>query len=200
MNSTTIFTLREQNFFLLVNLIALSPDGADYFGVCGVVLHLFAQVEYVHHDGVGGGGEEFLAPHVLVKLAHRYGGALSLEQVIQYAHFQIRELDGLSVFHNGAVAAVNIAKFEMESGEIAKKGASISKAIDIITNGLRGSLDMNEGGELAERLAALYEYMAQRLLFANLKNSTAALDEVLELLNSLRSAWEQINPDQQAAA
>jgi len=101
---------------------------------------------------------------------------------------------------DGAVAAINIAKFEMASGEIAKKGASISKAIDIITNGLRASLDMNEGGELAERLAALYEYMAQRLLFANLKNSTAALDEVLELLNSLRSAWEQISPDQQAAA
>lgn len=101
---------------------------------------------------------------------------------------------------DGAVAAINIAKFEMEAGEIAKKGASISKAIDIITNGLRASLDMNEGGELAERLAALYEYMAQRLLFANLKNSTAALDEVLNLLNSLRSAWEQISPDQQAAA
>lgn len=101
---------------------------------------------------------------------------------------------------DGAVAAINIAKFEMEAGEIPKKGASISKAIDIITNGLRASLDMNEGGELAERLAALYEYMAQRLLFANLKNSTAALDEVLNLLNSLRSAWEQISPDQQAAA
>lgn len=101
---------------------------------------------------------------------------------------------------DGAVAAINIAKFEMASGEIAKKGASISKAIDIITNGLRASLDMEAGGELAGRLAALYEYMAQRLLFANLKNSTATLDEVLELLISLRSAWEQIAPDQQAAA
>lgn len=101
---------------------------------------------------------------------------------------------------DGAVAAINIAKFEMASGEIAKKGASISKAIDIITNGLRASLDMEAGGELAERLSALYEYMAQRLLFANLKNSTATLDEVLELLISLRSAWEQIAPDQQAAA
>lgn len=101
---------------------------------------------------------------------------------------------------DGAVAAINIAKFEMAAGEIAKKGASISKAIDIITNGLRASLDMEAGGELAERLSALYEYMAQRLLFANLKNSTATLDEVLELLISLRSAWEQIAPDQQAAA
>lgn len=101
---------------------------------------------------------------------------------------------------DGAVAAINIAKFEMASGEIAKKGASISKAIDIITNGLRASLDMEAGGELAGRLSALYEYMAQRLLFANLKNNTATLDEVLELLISLRSAWEQIAPDQQAAA
>lgn len=101
---------------------------------------------------------------------------------------------------DGAVAAINIAKFEMASGEIAKKGASISKAIDIIINGLQASLDMEAGGELAERLSALYEYMSQRLLFANLKNSTATLDEVLELLISLRSAWEQIAPDQQAAA
>lgn len=101
---------------------------------------------------------------------------------------------------DGAVAAISIAKFEMEAGEIAKKGASISKAIDIISNGLLASLDINAGGELAERLAALYEYMTQRLLFANLKNSTAALDEVLELLNSLRSAWEQISPGQQVAA
>jgi len=101
---------------------------------------------------------------------------------------------------DGAVAAISIAKFEMEAGEIAKKGASISKAIDIISNGLLASLDINAGGELAERLAALYEYMTQRLLFANLKNNTAALDEVLELLNSLRSAWEQISPGQQVAA
>lgn len=101
---------------------------------------------------------------------------------------------------DGAISAITIAKFEMESGEIAKKGASISKAIDIISNGLLASLDLNEGGELAERLAGLYEYMAQRLLFANLKNNTATLDEVLALLISLRSAWEQIAPGQQAAA
>lgn len=59
---------------------------------------------------------------------------------------------------------------------------------------------MESGGELAERLAALYDYMAQRLLFANLKNSSAALDEVAELLGSLRDAWAQIAPAQSAAA
>lgn len=101
---------------------------------------------------------------------------------------------------DAAVAAVSMARIHMTANEIPQKGAAISKAIDLITNGLAASLDVEAGGELAERLAALYDYMAQRLLFANLKNSMAALDEVSELLGSLRDAWAQIAPGQQAAA
>lgn len=101
---------------------------------------------------------------------------------------------------DAAVAAVSMARIHMTANEIPQKGAAISKAIDLITNGLAASLDVEAGGELAERLAALYDYMAQRLLFANLKNSMAALDEVSELLGSLRDAWVQIAPGQQAAA
>ena len=101
---------------------------------------------------------------------------------------------------DAALAAVSMARIHMTANEIPQKGAAISKAIDLITNGLAASLDVEAGGELAERLAALYDYMAQRLLFANLKNSMAALDEVSELLGSLRDAWAQIAPGQQAAA
>lgn len=101
---------------------------------------------------------------------------------------------------DGALAAVSLAKLQIQSGDTPAKGASISKAIDLIQNGLHTSLDMDSGGELAERLAALYDYMAQRLLFANLKNSVAALDEVAELLSSLRDAWAQIAPGSEQAA
>ncbi|MBI2277474.1 MAG: flagellar export chaperone FliS [Dechloromonas sp.] len=101
---------------------------------------------------------------------------------------------------DGATAAVSLARIHMAAGEIPQKGAAISKAIDLISNGLLASLDMEAGGELAERLAALYDYMTQRLLFANLKNSLATLDEVMELLTSLRDAWAQIAPNEQAAA
>lgn len=93
---------------------------------------------------------------------------------------------------DGALAAVAIAKVQMEAKDTPAKGASISKAIDLVLNGLRASLDVESGGELAERLAALYEYISQRLLFANLHNNTAALDEVTELLGGLRSAWAEI--------
>jgi flagellar protein FliS len=83
----------------------------------------------------------------------------------------------------------------MQAKEIAEKGQSISKAIDIITNGLEASLDMQVEGELAERLSALYEYMCARLLHAGIKNDRAALDEVVGLLTEIRSAWEEIADD-----
>ncbi|MCE1241900.1 flagellar export chaperone FliS [Oryzomicrobium sp.] len=92
----------------------------------------------------------------------------------------------------GARAALFTARLNMVEGNIAEKGAAISKAIDIINNGLKASLDVEAGGNLAEQLSALYEYMVDRLLFANLKNETAPLDEVLGLLGQIHSAWEEI--------
>lgn len=101
---------------------------------------------------------------------------------------------------DGAIAAVSLARIHMKAGEIEQKGLAISKAISLISSGLRASLDVESGGELAERLAALYDYMAERLLFANLKNSLAAMEEVSELLTGLRDAWAQIAPGNQQQA
>jgi flagellar protein FliS len=95
---------------------------------------------------------------------------------------------------DGAILSIATAAASMESKDIPAKGMAVSKAIEIILNGLKASLDEEAGGELAGRLAALYEYMSERLLYANLHNSRAALDEVTGLLHSLREAWEGIAP------
>jgi flagellar protein FliS len=92
----------------------------------------------------------------------------------------------------GASQAVVVARSAIEAGDIAKKGSSITKAIDIILNGLRASLNTEQGGDLARNLYALYDYMARRLLHANLHNDTAALDEVRRLLNEIHDAWVAI--------
>ena len=101
---------------------------------------------------------------------------------------------------DGARTAIILARAHMERNEIAEKGAAISKAIDIVNNGLLLSLDIENGGELAERLAALYEYISHRLLWANLKNNVAALDEANRLLGELQSAWAMIGPSTNAQA
>jgi len=96
------------------------------------------------------------------------------------------------MLYDGALLSVRTASAAMRSGDIPTKGASVSKAINIITNGLKASLDLSVGGELAIRLDALYEYMSERLFYANLHNNEAALDEVVNLLSNLREAWTEI--------
>jgi flagellar protein FliS len=93
---------------------------------------------------------------------------------------------------DGALAAIRSALSQMKAGSIPEKGASISKAIEILNGGLRASLDKKAGGEIAASLDGLYVYMTERLLQANLHNDPARLEEVLGLLSDLRSAWCQI--------
>lgn len=99
----------------------------------------------------------------------------------------------------GAETALRAALAQMGARDIPGKGRSISKAINIIDNGLRASLDTKAGGEIASNLEALYEYMNTRLLQANLNNSEEMVQEVLKLLGELKGAWESIAPAPAAA-
>ncbi|MDP2808812.1 MAG: flagellar export chaperone FliS [Rhodocyclaceae bacterium] len=96
---------------------------------------------------------------------------------------------------DGALLSIASASAHLNHKKTAEKGQSISRAIDIISNGLRASLDIENGDELAQKLDSLYDYMCARLLHANLKNDAAALKEVGHLLGELRSAWEEIAND-----
>lgn len=93
---------------------------------------------------------------------------------------------------DGALVAVLTGLMHMKSGNIPEKGKAISKAIQIIDNGLRASLDKKAGGQIAENLDALYEYMSARLLAANLKNDTEIMVEIQGLLTELRETWNAI--------
>jgi len=93
---------------------------------------------------------------------------------------------------DGALVALNAALNGMRNGQIAEKGKSISRAIMIIDSGLRAALDKKAGGEIAENLDALYEYMSSRLLTANLNNDPGMIEEVQRLLTELRDAWNAI--------
>lgn len=99
----------------------------------------------------------------------------------------------------GAMVTISTAIQHMQAGDIAKKGEAISKAITIIDEGLRASLDKKVGGEIALNLDALYEYMSTRLMIANMKNQPKILEEVYQLLKGLKDAWEAIATSANAA-
>lgn len=86
------------------------------------------------------------------------------------------------------------ARGATERGDMAAKGERIGKAIAIV-DALRTSLDHSAGGELADNLAALYDYMQRRLLEANLKSDADMLDEVASLLRDILDGWDAIPPE-----
>lgn len=104
------------------------------------------------------------------------------------------------LLYQGALLAIASAKNQILRNETAAKGASISHAIAIIDGGLKASLNLEQGGDLARNLSELYIYMTQQLVSANLNNDTARLDEISQLLIDLRTAWESIRPNQAVPA
>jgi flagellar protein FliS len=94
----------------------------------------------------------------------------------------------------GALDKIAIARGHMERKEYEPKGRNISWAISIV-NGLRGSLDLQAGGEIAANLDSLYDYMVRRLTESNLTNDQAILGEVSSLLREIKSAWDAM-PDE----
>ena len=104
------------------------------------------------------------------------------------------------MLYEGAELAVRMAIKHMNEGDLARKSAAITKASTIILEGLSAALDARQGGDLANQLAALYDYMNKRLMLAHLNNQTAPLEEVLGLLRELHGAWKQIGVTGQSAA
>ena len=91
----------------------------------------------------------------------------------------------------GALEKILAAKGFMGANETAKKGEHISWAISIIDS-LRSCLNVEAGGDFAQNLSSLYDYMEQRLLEANIKNDPKMLDEVGQLLLQIKSGWDAI--------
>ena len=91
----------------------------------------------------------------------------------------------------GALGKIAVVKGLIKRKEIAQKGEMISQTISII-GGLRASLDLSAGGEIAANLDSLYDYISRRLLEANMKNDEAILDEVAVLLYEIKGAWDAI--------
>ena len=94
---------------------------------------------------------------------------------------------------NGAIERLIQAKAAMQNGDIALKGLLLGKATMII-GGLQSSLDPKHARDLVDNLDALYDYMQRRLLEANIRNYPAMIDEVCNLMRTVKSAWDQIVP------
>ncbi|KKO48167.1 flagellar protein FliS [Arsukibacterium sp. MJ3] len=98
----------------------------------------------------------------------------------------------IQLLMQGALENMAKAKGFIERKDYAGKAATISKSMAIIS-ALQGSLDMKAGAEISDNLSALYDFMLNQLTVASREQSQSKIQEVMDLLLTIKSAWDQIS-------
>ena len=120
------------------------------------------------------------------------GAMQKYNQVRAHAHAEGASPHRLiQMLMDGALEKIRVAKGVMERRDIPEKVRQINWALSII-DGLRQSLDMENGGEIARNLDALYDYIQRRIVVANMENDPRIMDEVASLLIEIKTAWDAV--------
>ena len=94
----------------------------------------------------------------------------------------------------GALEKLAVAKGCIQRNEIAAKGEALTQAVGIV-GGLLDSVDPEAGdGILAKNLTELYCFVTKRVTDANVNHDIQALEEAIDVLKKLESAWLEIAP------
>ncbi|AGB42140.1 flagellar biosynthetic protein FliS [Halobacteroides halobius DSM 5150] len=109
----------------------------------------------------------------------------------QYKNTQVQTANQeklLLMLYDGAIKFTRSGKKGVEKEDKDLANNALNRAQSIISE-LRATLDSDKGGEIAESLDALYEYMNYQLVQANIKKEVEPLEEVLEMLGELKETW-----------
>lgn len=86
------------------------------------------------------------------------------------------------------------ARGAIRERDVQEKGRALGRAVRIVEEGLRGGLNMKDGGELARVLQDLYGYVSLRLTQANLNSDESLVAECMSLVQPIHDAWRAIAP------
>lgn len=110
-------------------------------------------------------------------------------EAIAQATDEITPHQVITLLLDGAMERIDKAISGLSEGDIDTAADLVQKTI-VIVGGLRDSLNIDAGGEIALNLDGLYAYIVERLdTISNESNPIAVLNEVRNLLNEVHEGW-----------
>lgn len=100
----------------------------------------------------------------------------------------------IEMLFDGYMEALKQARGYLRGEQIELKGRALGKAARIVDEGLKASLNLKDGGRLAQDLHDLYAYLTLRLTLANVRNDENVIVECETLMQPLCEAWKAIGP------
>ncbi|MGI6407095.1 MAG: flagellar export chaperone FliS [Thiopseudomonas sp.] len=107
--------------------------------------------------------------------------------------------EAVKVLLDGALEYTSAAIVAQRENDPAGRGEAVDTTLTIIGL-LQDSLDRDSGGELAQNLDALYDYMTRRLANVAIDKTTGTLEEIQSLVVQIRDAWAEIDPAKEPAS
>lgn len=98
----------------------------------------------------------------------------------------------VELLFEGLTNSIGAARNALARNDIKAKCEHINKSVRILEEGLKGSLNLDKGGEVAANLQSVYDYCVLRLTQANARNDDALLQEVLTVIAPIADGWKRI--------
>lgn len=98
----------------------------------------------------------------------------------------------IEMLFDGLINNIGNARSALARGDIKSKCEHICKAVRILEEGLKGSLNIVKGGELATNLLGLYDYCVLSLTLANLRDDDVLMNDVSQVVAQIADAWKLI--------
>lgn len=99
----------------------------------------------------------------------------------------------IQMLFEGLMQNLHAARGALVRSETDLKGRHLTNAAQILEEGLKASLNREQGGDLARNLATLYDYCIRQLTRANLRNDAQMIEEVIALLEPVARSWSEIS-------
>lgn len=131
--------------------------------------------------------EKIINQWVVLKMSQRNISNIYKQNQIQSASPK----DLVILLYEGCIKKIRLAELALEENCLDLVNENLIKAQDIITE-LSNTLDMDKGGEIAESLDSLYDYLLNELYQANIHKDSDKMVYVREQMTELLESWKEI--------